>query len=214
MSSFAFGLDRPTRGRGRMESYLSKQRSRMADRLIEPGLRSGRLLDYGCGAFPGFLIGTEFAEKHGIDQASMDHLGDRFPDLRLKSFDIENTQELPYADESMAVVTMLAVFEHVPMDDLVVLLEEIGRVLQPGGQFVMTTPAGWTTPVIWALSRLGMISREEAEEHVKTYSHAEIRQTIQRTSLREGEYRKGSFELGLNLWATVKKPGRFEPPTL
>ena len=38
-------------------------------RLIPSHLRSGRILDVGCGSYPYFLAHTEFAEKFALDQA-------------------------------------------------------------------------------------------------------------------------------------------------
>ncbi len=197
-----------TRGHGRLEGYLSRKRREQADALIDPALRAGAILDYGCGSYPAMLLQTEFAQKHGIDQLPVEALTDvlaRHPELSLHQLDIEDTGRLPFADGQMAVVTMLAVFEHVPEPDLVVLLNEIERILQPGGQFVMTTPAGWTAPIIWSLSRIGMISADEADEHEAAYSHRRIRQIIGRTRLIDGDYARGSFEWGMNNWVRVTK---------
>ena len=199
-----------TRGHGRLEGYLSRRRMRQADRLIDDRLRGGAILDYGCGSYPAMLLQTDFARKHGIDQLPVDtltHVLDQHPELQLHQLDIETTGRLPFDDGSMAVVTMLAVFEHVPEPDLVVLLDEVARVLAPGGQFVMTTPAGWTAPIIWTLSRIGMISADEADEHEAAYSHRRIRQIIGRTRLGEGHYRRGCFEWGMNNWVCVTKAG-------
>ena len=60
---------RPTRGSGLLEPFLARLRARKANRLIPAHLRSGRILDVGCGSFPYFLSHTEFAEKFALDQA-------------------------------------------------------------------------------------------------------------------------------------------------
>ena len=60
---------RPTRGSGLLEPFLARLRARKANRLIPPHLRSGRILDIGCGSFPYFLAHTSFAEKFALDQA-------------------------------------------------------------------------------------------------------------------------------------------------
>lgn len=177
----------------------------MADRLIEPRLRAGRLLDYGCGTWPLFLASTDFAEKVGIDQVVDPERPPPGlpPNISLVRFDIEDDARLPFPDHHFQVVTMLAVFEHIPVEPLVRLLDEFDRVLAVAGQFVMTTPAGWTGPILAALSRIGMISEEEEGEHEDVYSHARIAEILERSSLGRHPRRHGSFELGMNNWVRV-----------
>jgi SAM-dependent methyltransferase len=194
-----------TRGSGLLEGFLARQRSAMADRLIEPRLREGRLLDYGCGTWPLFLARTRFAEKVGVDQV-IDEAAPPAglpPDIVLVRFDIEDSPRLPFPDRHFQVITMLAVFEHMPVDALTTLLDEFDRTLAPGGQFIMTTPAHWTAPVLTALSRIGLISEEEEAEHEDVYSHAGIGEILDRTRLGRHPRRHGSFELGMNNWVCV-----------
>lgn len=58
----------PTRGYGLLESFLTRQRCRMANRLIPGEMKIGRILDIGCSAHPLFLLNTEFSEKYGLDK--------------------------------------------------------------------------------------------------------------------------------------------------
>lgn len=198
--------DRPaTRGRGRLENYLSARRAAMARRRLDPALRGGRVLDYGCGSFPHFLVGCGFAERYGVDQVAAPD--PPVPGVRYTRLDIERADRLPFADGFFDAVTMLAVFEHIPEPDLVRLLDEVDRVLAPGGQFFMTTPAGWTAPIIAVLAGLGLISPEEASEHEAAYSHRMIRGVLGRTGLGVYPARRGSFECGMNNWVSVRKPG-------
>lgn len=182
----------------------------MADRLIEPRNREGRLLDYGCGSWPLFLARTRFAEKVGMDQVVDDASPPAGlpPGIRLVRFDIEEAPRLPFPDAHFQVVTMLAVFEHIPVEALVILLDEFDRVLAPGGQFIMTTPAGWTGPILATLARLGLISEEEEGEHEDVYSHGRIAEILERSRLGRHPRRRGSFELGMNNWVavTVQRP--------
>jgi SAM-dependent methyltransferase len=196
-----------TRGRGLLERFLAQRRVAMADRLIDPALREGRLLDYGCGSFPLFLSRTRFREKVGVDQLVDEGAPPPGfpPGIPLHRFDIEVTSRLPFPDAHFQVVTMLAVFEHVPVDELVVLLDEVERVLAPGGQFIMTTPAGWTGPILGALARLGLISAEEEDEHEGVYSHGRIGAILDRSRLGRHPRRRGSFELGMNNWVVVTR---------
>ena len=82
---------------GLLEGFLSRQRGRMADRLIPPASRGGRLLDLGCGEHPRFLIATNFAEKYGLDRIAGGNGRSSCPDpITRLDCDIETTDCLPF----------------------------------------------------------------------------------------------------------------------
>jgi len=200
--------DSVTRGSGKMEGWLAAQRCKRANRLIHPAHRAGTVLDIGCGSYPFFLLNTDFTHRIGLDRDVARH-GDKpnLADLRLIDHDFNAADRLPLEDKSVEVVTMLAVFEHIPVAPLEKLLDEIARLLKPGGQFVMTTPAAWTGPVLWAMTRLGLVSAEEIDEHEDSYSVRKIKRIIARTSMRDYPSRFGLFEFCMNIWGTITKPG-------
>src|SRR5690606_16441534 len=134
---------RVTRGNGRIEGFLARHRARMADRLIPDELRSGTIVDIGCGSYPYFLSTTDFAHRYGLDRvAAGDPAGaaagatwavapgvvaeapgaappSRAPDgITLIRHDLDERAALPFDDASVDVVTMLAVFEHLDHDVL------------------------------------------------------------------------------------------------
>lgn len=198
---------RVTRGYGLMEGLLATLRMRRAEKLIDPAHRTGRLLDFGCGSFPLFLSRTRFRDKYGLDQhidESARHEGLE-ANVNLKRFDIDRQDRLPFDDGYFNVVTMLAVFEHLKADRLIVLLNEFARVLGEGGQFIMTTPARWAEPILDVLTWLRLVSAEEIHDHETCYTRRALRQLIDGTALAEGEYRDGTFELGMNLWVMVRR---------
>lgn len=197
---------RVTRGHGYLEATLAKLRAARAEKLIEPGQRAGRILDIGCGSFPYFLINTRFSEKHGIDKMASGAGGRNLPaDIHLKQMDFYHADRLPYEDGYFDVVTMLAVFEHIRVDRLTLLIREIHRVLKPGGAYVMTTPSGWTGPILDALKLMRMVSAEEIDEHEDSYSAAKIRAIMAQTPFTPAATRIGYFELGMNVWMCARK---------
>lgn len=192
----------PTRGRGLLEGFLARKRAAMADRLIPENLRGGRILDIGCGQIPHFLLSTRFEKKYGLERSPQ---GPAPGEVKLASYDLEHDGYLPFRESSFDAVTMLAVFEHLDPDRLVGLLDDVHRVLRDGGIFVMTTPAGWTAPLLSLLGRAGVVSREEVDEHRGAYSHEAIRSVIASSRFDIAAARLGHFEAFMNNWATATK---------
>lgn len=107
----------------------------IACRLAED--RAGRVLDWGCG----FGQVTHLLKRRGLDVTAFDYRPDieedgvypleRFPDV--EAYLSADAILLPYEDESFDSVLSCGVLEHVRDPDA--SLEEIRRVLQPGGTF-------------------------------------------------------------------------------
>jgi SAM-dependent methyltransferase len=196
-----------TRGHGLLEHFLAKQRARMAHRLLPPD-RSGAILDIGCGSFPFFLTHTPFARRVGIDRFVAD-LAPQHPDydpaVELFNFDIDHADRLPLDDATFNVVTMLAVYEHIRPERMILLLNEVHRVLKPGGIYILTTPSWWTEPILKTMAALRLVSHEEIDEHQPHASPASIRATLNQTRFAGRPVNIGSFELGMNTWAVVRK---------
>ncbi len=195
-----------TRGHGFLEEFLARQRARRADSLIPEALRTGRILDIGCGSYPAFLSGTRFGERYGLDRVVA--LADvKDADLKLVMHDIADRPGLPFESTFFDVVTMLAVFEHLELPTLRRLLQEIRRVIRPGGIFVMTTPVRWTETILQLMSQLRLVSNEEVSEHKALYSHGEIVTLLVEAGFDHSHIRHGTFEVGMNLWAVAQKNG-------
>ncbi|HVF52560.1 MAG TPA: class I SAM-dependent methyltransferase [Actinomycetota bacterium] len=193
-----------TRGKGLLEGFLARRRCAMADRLIPSDVRSGSVLDIGCGSFPTFLDGTHFTERFGIDQVHPEAWVGLVPPLQLVTFDAESFPALPFRDASFDVVTMLAVLEHIEEAHLPRVLGEVRRVLRPGGRFVVTTPPPWTDRLLKVIARVGLVSKQEIEEHDKTFVRAELATLLASAGFISIE--AGYFELGMNVWATAVTP--------
>ncbi len=102
---------------------------------------------------------------------------------------------MPFADASFDVVTLLAVLEHLAEPRRMV--EEIARVLRPGGQVVLTVPSHAAKPVLEFLAyRLHVVSEAEIRDHKRYYGAADLRALLQGTGLAIDRHRY--FQLGMN----------------
>jgi SAM-dependent methyltransferase len=109
----------------------SFQRHVATYRLCAPLLPAGRVLDLGCG------IGHSFSaldprESVGVDRSAEALDGQGRPTV------VADMRELPFVDGSFASVLAVQSIEHVPDPERV--LEEIVRVLEPGGTAILVTP--------------------------------------------------------------------------
>jgi 2-polyprenyl-3-methyl-5-hydroxy-6-metoxy-1,4-benzoquinol methylase len=192
-----------TRGYGLLEKWLAVQRARVADRLIPPRSRSGRLLDIGCGAYPYFLTNTDFREKFGLEQCVTTQM--KAGSVTIMGHDLHKVKRIPFRDNYFDVVTMLAVLEHIEPEKLTRSLAEVRRVLKPGGLYVLTTPARWTDRLLRQMSKLGLVSPDEINDHKDTYDHNKIVSVLAKAKFKETNITCGYFELFMNLWATATK---------
>jgi 2-polyprenyl-3-methyl-5-hydroxy-6-metoxy-1,4-benzoquinol methylase len=108
------------------------------------GLLRGRVLDYGCG--PGFL--TALLAEAGLETHAADYSPKSVAQIEQrmagrnnwKGANLIQNAIAPYPDDSFDLVTCIETIEHVPEDGLALLMNEMKRVLRPGGVLVITTP--------------------------------------------------------------------------
>lgn len=194
-----------TRGKGLLEPLLARLRSRQANSLIPPDLRSGRILDVGCGSFPYFLAHTAFREKFAVDRLSM--AGHDLSELQIQfhSLNLSEDPQLPFENNFFDVVTLLAVVEHLDPTHTTAMFSEIYRVLRPGGLTILTTPAAWSDGLLRWMARANFVSAEEINEHAFSYTLPLVGWHFGQAGFSMHNVRFGYFEFMLNLWATAQK---------
>ena len=191
---------------GFLESFLSKKRANTVNKLIPVSHRSGRILDIGCGTYPFFLLNTDFAEKYGIERIAtqeIDQLNKQ--KIYIKSYDIEQEATIPYDDNYFDVLTMLAVFEHITINNLSKVLSEIHRVLKPGGKYIITTPTPVADVILTIMAKFKLISADLFGEHQDVYTHKKVASLLQSAGFQKEKISFGSFEIYMNLWIMATK---------
>ncbi|GMV90558.1 MAG: hypothetical protein AMXMBFR82_03360 [Candidatus Hydrogenedentota bacterium] len=191
-----------------MEPFLARQRYRIANKLIRPELRAGRILDIGCGSWPGFLLATPFGQKCALDpaltgeairQLAQDH------GIEAVGQQIATAALSRYPAGSFSAITMLAVAEHLSEADLVSVLRDAATLLEDGGVLILTTPARWVDPILRGMARLRLVSPEEIEEHKTLLTPRDVRALLEEAGFSRDAVKVGSFEFGMNIYARATK---------
>lgn len=195
----------PTRGHGLLEGFIARRRINAALRAIHPRLHGSEILDVGCGSHPFFLVAAPFTRKVGVDQVAPPSADRITPGLELSRLSLNGAVRLPFPDASFSCVSSLAVIEHLEPDGLPALMAEIRRVLKPSGQFVLTTPHALADGILRLLARLGLVSKEEIDEHKSLFRRGHIRDLLAQAGFPAGKTRVGGFLLGLNILAVAEK---------
>jgi 2-polyprenyl-3-methyl-5-hydroxy-6-metoxy-1,4-benzoquinol methylase len=136
------------------------QRQRIAKVLphIAPG---SNVLDVGCADGAVFRAAEgRIARGVGIDLQQPDSwIGDPF-ELRVGEF-----PDVVKAGEVFDAITMLAVVEHAPRDELEKWAKAIPDMLVPGGPLLITTPSPRVDDILHVLMKLRILDGMEAHEH-------------------------------------------------
>lgn len=102
-------------------------------------------------------------------------------------------KRIPLEDESVEIVTSLAVLEH--LSEPHAFVKEIARVLRPGGACILTTPAPASKPLLEFLAyRMKIISANDIRDHKRYLGSQDL------YALFKGfcDVRIRHFQLGLN----------------
>lgn len=158
------------------------------------------LLDIGCGPSATLLktVSPRIREGHGVDLKVQPT---EFGNITISQFKFDGT--LPYKDAQFDIVAMLAVLEHIEKEQEI--LQEIYRVLVPGGRLVLTVPSIWSQPILEFLAyRLKIISEEEIRDHKRYYNREKLKQVLIDSAGFE-TFKHEYFQLYMNNFCTVIK---------
>jgi SAM-dependent methyltransferase len=153
-------------------------------------LESGdRVLDLGCGegrhSITAYL--NERVEVIGLDLSlgDLQTAGSRFLEFRDSAdttrsvnFTCGSGLSLPFRDAMFDKVVCAEVLEHIP--DYRAVLDEIKRVLKPGGQFAVSVPRFGPEWICWQLSDA---YHEVPGGHVRIFRRAELKQSVENTDM-------------------------------
>ena len=144
--------------------------------LVEHTPEHGKLIEIGSG--DGKMLRTLARTRPQLELYGCDVREPLTPPDVYQFFKIE--QRIPIPDDQMDVVLIFDVLEHVPDPDAT--LAEAARICRPGGKLVAFIPVEGQ-PVSWyELYRraFGRNIYEITKEHVQSFTHAGLRELIER----------------------------------
>lgn len=150
---------------------------RFARELAAAGGRS--VLNVGSGPFlerPSFPAGRDY-HACDVDPQAVEAVAARYPDVPAAL--VRPGQPLPYPDASFDVVMASEVIEHVI--DAGPWLDDLLRVLRPGGRLLVTTPNyGWSTLPLIERTVLELVARRQGFTRAGLHPNKLDRRTLRR----------------------------------
>ena len=110
--------------------------------------QGGRLLNLGCAHGPDFLPFIENYELHGVDFSSemLCFAGEYAQKFSFEAnLVLSDIAHLPYADETFDRAISVATYHHLKKEQQATALNELRRVLKPGGEAFITVWNRWQT---------------------------------------------------------------------
>jgi SAM-dependent methyltransferase len=143
------------------------------------------ILDVGCGTGANLEMLSEFGEAEGVD-LSAEALS--FCQARgLQNVKQGEAEALPYEDNSFDLVTGLDVVEH--LDDDLAGLQEMRRVLRPGGRALLFVPAFM---FLWGV-------QDDVSNHRRRYTLGGLKQVVTQAGF---EVERGTY-VNLSFFAPI-----------
>jgi ubiquinone/menaquinone biosynthesis C-methylase UbiE len=178
-----------------LQRYWQRQRHRHITALIAA---QGAVLDVGCGSSQ--IIGALPAGSIAAD-VLMNKL--RFARRFAVPLVCASGFALPFADESFSCVLCSQVIEHVPMAPS--MIDELCRVLKPGGRLVLGTPDYDRWEWVWTEKLYGLAAPGGyADEHISHYTRSGLLALFARMGFRHEATR---YILRGELILAFRKPG-------
>jgi len=185
---------------------------------IRSKIKSGRLLDIGCG--PGTFIGTlgSSVSATGVDisKQQISYALANNKDAE-KNFKVVNDPPYEFADGLFDTVTLIELVEHLPYEQCLLLLKEAHRLLRSGGRILISTPDYFGLwPFLEVLvNRLGKINYEE--QHITHFDETKLRQLVDEVGFeiqRIEKYQLFSPFAAILGWTVADIASRLEPSWL
>ncbi len=142
-----------------VDRAIRNLRISQALRYVRPG---SSVLDIGCHDGELFRrLGPALRRGYGLDPELAGPLDEPRYHLEPGSF----PKDLPAHEGEFDVITMLAVLEHIPPEQLIEFAESCFGLVVPGGRLVTTVPSPLVDPLLDVMKRLRLLDGMETHQH-------------------------------------------------
>jgi ubiquinone/menaquinone biosynthesis C-methylase UbiE len=146
------------------------------------GERDGAVLDLGCGdgrltpeLRGGRVVGAD------VSRVALDRARTRLGDRDIELVELTPGAVMPFGDGTFELILAAEVIEHVV--DVQTLLAEARRVLRPGGEIAVTTPAHGRRTGLRMLTRGFSSEFDPLSPHVRFFSRDSLRAILEEAGL-------------------------------
>lgn len=182
-----------------LDKLFRTVRFRYVIKEIFPGVV---VCDLGCGRDLFFLKKIEnlIQGGFGIDK----DIDDNLVDTKIKIIKTDIEKGIPLPSESIEVVTMMALLEHLTSPEKV--LKEIYRLLKRGGKLILTAPTPLARPLLEILAfRLKLIDEQAIRDHKKYYWADDGRKLLEQVGFNRKNITQRYLVFGSNLFLIAEK---------
>ena len=141
----------------KLDRLLQQWRIRRAGQFIS---RTARVLDIGCADGTLFQILTWLQDGIGIDPDLEADISKENARL-ISGFFPKNLSNRDRFD----TITMLAVLEHIPAAEQIILAKNCFQYLNPRGNLIVTVPSPFVDKILFALKWLRLVDGMKTEQH-------------------------------------------------
>ncbi|QNL21384.1 methyltransferase domain-containing protein [Hyphobacterium sp. CCMP332] len=119
-------------------------------------------------------------------------------------YTIVNYDHSPMEGKTFDSIISLAVIEHIDYDEVFKIFEKFQTKLRNGGTIFLTTPTPASKPLLELLANIGILEKQNIEEHKHYWNKKEITELAEKNGFEMIKYQK--FQLGMNQYALMRKP--------
>jgi 2-polyprenyl-3-methyl-5-hydroxy-6-metoxy-1,4-benzoquinol methylase len=105
-------------------------------------------------------------------------------------------------NKNFDTIVALAVIEHIPVREVLLIFKKFRLVLKPGGHVFLATPTVFAKPILEFLAFFGFVDKENIREHKHYWTKKELFDLAKDSGFQVQKYKK--FQLGFNQFAVLK----------
>ncbi|MBR9699264.1 class I SAM-dependent methyltransferase [Candidatus Woesearchaeota archaeon] len=181
-----------------LSTYLRHQRLNRTRQFVKQGLLEGDVLDIGCWDAellqfikPKKYVGIDIEKEKIIKNKK------RYPQHEFYIMDLEKDPFPPI--QKVDTIILTAVIEHI--NNTGNFFSQLHKVLKKQGNCLITTPTPIGNWLHGLASKIGLMSKEAAHEHVSIYNIKKMKKECQNYGLRVKRHKR--YQGGLNQYFIV-----------